>query len=156
MSYEVNVKEVVPQQILSIRLRTRLADIGREAGRAFGEMFAHLGRAQAHPAGPPMALYHGPEFDEEAVDVEFCVPVGRPVSGQGRMSGRELPGGPVAYTLHAGPYEAVGPTYGALQKWIQDHGREIDGAPRELYLVGPGQASDPAAFRTEVQWPIRR
>jgi len=155
MNYDVKTKELAPQQVLSIRLRTRLADIGGEAGRAIGEMFGHLGRAQLRPAGPPLALYHGPEFDEEAVDVEFCVPVGRPVSGHGRMNGRELPGGRVAYTLHSGPYESVGPIYAVLQKWIQEHGHECAGPPREVYLVGPGQVSDPAAFRTEVQWPIR-
>ena len=71
------------------------------------------------------------------------------------MNGRELPGGRVAYTLHSGPYESVGPIYAVLQKWIQEHGHECAGPPREVYLVGPGQVSDPAAFRTEVQWPIR-
>jgi len=153
--YDVKTKEIAPQQVLSIRVRTRLASLGEEASRAFGEMFAHLGRVHAGPAGPPLALYHGPMFDEEAVDVEWCVPVDRPLSGQGQVSGRELPGGRVACTLHAGPYQAVGPTYAALQKWIQEHGHESDGPPREIYLVGPGQAPDPAAFRTEVQWPIR-
>ncbi len=155
MAYDVKTKEIAAQQVLSIRSRTRLAEIGQEASRAFGEIFAHLGRAQTRPAGPPLALYHGPEFDEEAIDVEWCVPVGRPASGLGRMNGRELPGGRVAYTLHAGAYDAVGPTYAALQRWIQEHGHESDGPPREIYLVGPAQANDPAAFRTEVQWPIR-
>jgi DNA-binding transcriptional MerR regulator len=155
-SYDARTKEVVPQQMLSIRIRTRLAELGAEGSRAFGEMIAHLGRAQAHPAGPLFALYHGPEFDEDAIDVEWCVPVGRPVSGQGRMSGRELPRATVAYTLHAGPYDAVGPTaYAALQKWMQEHGHESDGPPREVYLVSPCQTSDPAAYRTELQWPIR-
>ncbi len=68
--YAVRTKELVPQQVLSIRLRTRLASLGMDAPRAFGEMIAHLGRAQAHPAGPLFALYHGPEFDEEDLDVE--------------------------------------------------------------------------------------
>ena len=155
MAYEVKTKEVAAQQVLTIRVRARLANLGNEASRAFGEMFGHLGRAQARPAGPPFALYHGPEFNEEDIDVEWCLPVGRPVSGHDRMNGRELRGGTVAYTLHAGPYDAVGPTYAALQKWIQEHGHESDGPPREVYLVGPGQTSDPAGYRTEVQWPIR-
>ena len=155
-SYDVKTKAAVAQQVLSIRTRTRLADLEKEAASAFGEMAAHLGRARAHPAGPPLALYPGPEFDEEAVDVEWCVPVSRPVSGQGRMNGSEVPGGTVAYTLHAGPYDAVGPAaYAALQTWMQEHGHESDGPPREVYLLGPCQTSDPGAYRTELQWPIR-
>jgi effector-binding domain-containing protein len=155
MTYEVRTKELAPQPIVAIRLRTRLAEVGSEAGRAFGELFAHLGRAGAAPAGPPMALYHGAPGEDEHVDVEFCVPVSRPMSGVGRISGRELPGGAAAYTLHCGPYDAVGPAYGALQRWIQEHGHEGSGAPREIYLVGPQQVADPAQLRTEVQWPIR-
>ncbi len=156
LAYEVRTKEVLPQQAISVRARTRLAGIAQEATRGFGEIGAHLERVHVPPAGPPFALYHGPEFDEEALDVEWCVPVGRPVSGVGRMGGREVPGATVAFTLHAGPYEAVGPTaYAALQGWMQEHGHESDGPPCEVYLVGPCQASDPAALRTELQWPFR-
>jgi effector-binding domain-containing protein len=154
-SYEVRTKELAAHQVLSIRTRARLRDLGDQGPRAFGEIIAHLGRAQAQAAGPVFALYHGPEFDEEAVDVEWCVPVDRPVCGKGHLSGRELPGGTVAYTLHAGPYEAVGPNaYAALQSWIQEHGHESDGPSREVFLVGPCQASESAAYRTELQWPI--
>lgn len=155
MTYDVRTKEVGPQQILGVRLRARLGDLGHEAGRAMGELFSHAGRAGTAPAGPPFALYHGPPGEDEEVDVEFCVPVGRPMSGAGRISGRELPGGLVAYTLHCGAYDSVGPAYAALQRWIQEHGHEGTGAPREIYLVGPQQASDAAGLRTEVQWPIR-
>jgi DNA-binding transcriptional MerR regulator len=155
MTYDVRTKEVAPQQVIAIRLRTRLADIGYEAGSAMGELFAHLGRAGAAPAGPPLALYHGAPNDDEEVEVEFCVPVSRPMSGAGRISGRELPGGPVAYTLHCGRYDAVGPVYAELQRWIQEHGHEGAGPPREIYLVGPQQENDPGRYRTELQWPIR-
>ncbi len=155
MTYDVRTKEVPQQQIISVRTRTRLADLGAEAGRAFGELFAHLGRAGAAPAGPPFALYHGAPSEDEHVEVEFCVPVSRPMSGAGRVSGRELGGGPTAYTLHCGRYDAVGPVYAALQRWIQEHGHECADAPREIYLVGPQQVADPAQFRTELQWPLR-
>jgi DNA-binding transcriptional MerR regulator len=153
--YDVKTKEIAAQQIVSVRVRTRLADLAAEAGRAFGELFGHLGRAGAPPVGPPLALYHGAPGDDEQVDVEFCVPVGRPLSGAGPVSGRELAGGLAAFTLHAGRYDTVGPVYAALQRWIQEHGHAIAGPPREVYLVGPQQARDPSELRTEVQWPIR-
>lgn len=155
MTYDVRTKEIAPQQIIAVRTRARLADMAAESGRAFGELFGHLGRAGAAPAGPPFALYHGEPGEDDTVDVEFCVPVTRPMSGAGRVSGRELGGGTVAYTLHAGAYDAVGPVYAALQRWVQEHGHECAAAPREIYLVGPQQARAPADLRTEVQWPIR-
>ena len=155
MTYDVRTKDIEPQQIIGIRLRTALSSLGTEAGRAFGELFGHAGRAGANLAGPPLALYHGPPGDDDQVDVELCVPVDRPMSGGGRITGRELPGGRAAFTLHCGPYDAVGPVYAALQRWIQEHGHACADAPREVYLVGPQQARDPGDLRTEVQWPIR-
>lgn len=155
MTYDVKTKDVAPQRIISIRLRSPLADLGAEAARAYGELFAHLGRAGAAPAGPPLAVYHSEPSEEDGLDVEFGVPVTRPMSGAGRISGRELGGGRAAFTLHCGRYDAVGPGYAALQQWIQAHGHEIAEGPREIYLVGPQQAADPSGFRTELQWPFR-
>ncbi len=155
MTYEVRTKEVAPQQIIAIRLQTRLADLGTEVPRAVGELFAHLDRAGAAPAGPPLALYNGEPGEDGQVDVDLCVPVSRPMSGAGRISGCELPGGLCAYTLHRGPYAAVGPGHAALQRWVQEHGHESAGGAREIYLVGPRQVRDEAELRTELQWPIR-
>jgi DNA-binding transcriptional MerR regulator len=154
-SYEVRTKEVAAQQVIGIRMRSSIAEIGRDSAAAYGELFGHLGRAGAPPAGPPFALYHAEPTDAGELDVEFCVPVGRPMSGAGRVTGREVPGGRAAFTLHVGAYDAIGPAYAALQGWIQAHGHEGAGAPRELYVVGPDAGRAPAEYRTELQWPIR-
>jgi DNA-binding transcriptional MerR regulator len=153
--YEVRTKEVAPQQVIGIRMRSSLTQIARDTGAAYGELFGHLGRAAAPPAGPPLALYHAEPGEAGELEVEFCVPVARPMSGAGRITGRELAGGRAVFTLHAGAYDGVGLAYAALQRWIQEHGHEGAGPPREIYLVGPDQARTPADLRTEVQWPIR-
>ena len=56
--------------------------------------------------------------------------------------------------MHVGPYPDVGGAYQALMGWIQAHGHETAGPPREIYLNGPDEVSDPAQLRTEVLWPI--
>ena len=156
MSYTVNVKEVSSQPILGIRLHTSLAAIGNEAGGALGELFAYLAELGVRPAGPPGAQYYqGEAFQEDDLDVEFWVPIDKRLAGRGRMNGGELAAGAAATTLHAGPYDQLGNAYSALAAWIQQHGHDMAGPPRELYLVGPGQAATPADLRTEVVWPIR-
>jgi effector-binding domain-containing protein len=155
MAYEVKVREVVPQPVLSVRTRTSLAQIADLMGAAFGEMFGYLFQAGAQPAGPPCSIYHDPEFREDDLDVEICVPVDRPLPPQGRVQMSELPGGTVAYTLHVGPYDGVGPAYQAVTTWIQEHGHETAGPPRETYLNGPDEVKDPSEYRTEIIWPIR-
>ena len=155
MAYEVKVREVVPQPVLSVRTRTSLAEIAALMGAAFGEMFGYLCQAGAQPAGPPCSIFYDPEFREDDLDVEICLPVDRPLPPQGRVQMGELPGGTVAYTLHVGPYDAVGLAYQAVTTWIQEHGHETAGPPRETYLNGPDEVKDPSEYRTEIIWPIR-
>lgn len=151
----VTLVEVPELQILGRRLRTPLADIGPRVGEALRALFEHVARSRARPAGPPFALYHGAEFDPDDVDVETCVPVDRPLSGAGDLVGRSLPGGAAASTLHAGPYEEISSAHAAVFAFAAERGHEPAGAPREIWLVGPGQVTDPMDFRTEVQLPVR-
>jgi effector-binding domain-containing protein len=155
MAYDVQIMKVEELPILGLRERVSMKGFGEAIGRAYGELFGYVGRIGARPAGPPFALYHDEEFKEEDVDVEFCVPIDRRVAGAGRLDGRVLPAGEVAVTLHAGAYEGIGGAYRALAAWIQEHGHETAGPPRETYLCGPPQASSPAEYRTEIAWPIR-
>jgi effector-binding domain-containing protein len=37
---------------------------------------------------------------------------------------------------------------------VQDHGHELAGGPREVYLNESGEVSE-ADLETEVQWPIK-
>jgi DNA-binding transcriptional MerR regulator/effector-binding domain-containing protein len=154
MPYEVKLKQVELQPILGLRTRTSLAQLGRLTGRHLGALFGYLGGLGVRPVGPPMSIYHDPEFLEDDVDWELCVPVERRVTGDARMNGRELPAGKVAYTVHAGPYDEVGPAYCALMAWIRERGHQTLGPPREVYLVGPDQAGDPSGYRTEIAWPV--
>ncbi len=155
MTYDVAIRETAPQPVISIRGHTPMAGIASFIGQAYAEEFALLGQLGVRPAGPPFAVYHDQEMREEDVDMEAAVPVAAPVEGSGRIVGWILPGGPVASTLHVGPYEEIGRAYSALAEWLQANGREMAGPPRESYLVGPTEARDPAELRTEVIWPIR-
>ena len=154
MDYSVDVREVAAQPFAGIRGHTSLTGMPGFVGGAYGEIFGTLGRQGVRPAGPPFILYHDPEFKEEDIDVEVAVPVSEPVEASGRIVGGTLPAGSIACTLHLGPYEGIGGAYRAVTAWIEEHGREFAGPPREVYLVGVGQA-EPAAYRTEIQFPIR-
>jgi len=155
MPYDVRIKEQGAQPIVSVRTHTSLARISETMGQAFGEIFGYLGQLGVQPAGPPLSIYHDPEFKEDDLDIEIGVPCERRLAGKGHLDGRELPGGPVATTLHAGPYDSIGQAYQALYAWIQEHGHETDGPPREVYLVSFGQTQNPDEFRTELAWPLK-
>jgi effector-binding domain-containing protein len=156
MTYEVHVHEVAPQTAASIRGRAAWADLGAFVGGSLQELFHVAGSQGARFAGPPYAIYHHADSTEAEVDVEVGVPVAESVEPEGRVVATTIAGGLVATTMHCGPYENVGPAYQALGEWVQEHGHEMAGPPREVYLTDPNTVPDPGANRTEIVWPIRK
>jgi effector-binding domain-containing protein len=138
--YEVGVKQVPAMEVVSVRKTIPLAGIGE----LFGEAFRKL---RARPAGPPVAIYHDPEFDPEKADIEVAVPVAARGTGT-------LPAAEVAFVTHVGPYSKFGEVYQALTDWLQANGRQMSGPPREIYLVGPESKRPESEYVTEVQFPV--
>lgn len=155
MDYEIKIRTLEAQPMVSIRTRTSLAELAGVMGRAYGELYGYLGELGVRPAGPPLVLYHDPEFKEDDLDVEIGVPASERVPSRGSVITGELPAGTVAYTMHPGPYGEIGAAYRAVLAWMQTRGHESAGPPREVYLVGPGQAESETEYRTELNWPIR-
>jgi len=155
MPYEVTVKELAPQQVAALKRRTSLKSIGATIGEAFATLMTTMGKAGVAPAGPPFIVYHEVIDEETDGDIEICVPVSRSFEAEGDVRVAEVAGGPVASTVHHGPYAEIGPAYHTLTGWIQDHGHEIGGPPREVYLTDPSGTSDPADNITEIDFPIR-
>ena len=77
-------------------------------------------------------------IDEETDgDIEICVPVAAPSPGDSAVYGRELEGGTMATAIHHGPYQEISAAYHTLTGWISEHGHEMAGPPREIYLNDP-------------------
>ena len=154
-AYEVKVRDMVTQAIVSVRGHVPMSGMPEFFQRAYRDIFGLIGSVGVRPAGSPVSIYHDPEFRDDDVDVEVAVPVSEPVEGAGRVVFGALAGGPVAYTLHVGPFDEIGNAYTALAEWTQAHGHEPAGPPRECYLTDPQTTPNPAEYRTEVIWPIK-
>ena len=156
MPYEVTVKELPAQPVAATRTTTDLGHIAAAISTGVDAVLAELGRRGLEPAGPLQVVYHADQVldDDTEAPIEICFPVAGPFDGAGEVYGTELPGGPAAVTLHRGPYAEIGPAYHTVSGWISDHGHELAGGPREVYLNVPGEVPE-ADLLTEVQWPIR-
>lgn len=125
----------------------------------FGDGFAALGMAGVTLAGPPLLVYHDPEFSPESMDVELVCPVPSGVKGPLPTPGgrtlelRTLPGGEAAVIVHIGPYETLGEAYQALAGWIGQHGYRVTGPCQEIYLSSP---QDPGPPVTEIRMPVEK
>jgi len=155
MPYEVQVKEVPTQHVVAVRKHTSLARIGQDIQDGFGQIWGAIGPRGIAPAGPPFLVMDEVIDEETEGDVEICVPVPERFESAGGVTVREVEGVTAATTVHRGPYDQIGPAYHTLTGWIQEHGHEVAGPPREVYLTDPQETPDPADYLTEVVFPIR-
>jgi effector-binding domain-containing protein len=156
MPYEVTVKQLPAQQVAATRTVSDLRQIASAISGGVHLVLEELGRRGIEPTGPLQVVYHAEQVldTETSAPIEICWPVAAPFEGDGEVYGTELAGGPAAVTVHRGPYAEIGPAYHTLSGWVQDHGHELAGGPREVYLNDPRQVEE-ADLQTEVRWPIR-
>jgi effector-binding domain-containing protein len=158
-SEDVIIRDMEPQQILSIRGKIRTEQLGEAMGSRIGALAAYLEQSGAQPAGPPFVRYH--TFDESETDFELGVPVAEPVEGEGRIAAGELPGGPAIATWHYGAHDRLGEAYARVEDALNESGREPSGPPLEVYhwidftKGDDPAASDPTTWRTELILPVR-
>jgi DNA-binding transcriptional MerR regulator len=123
----------------------------------YDEAMAELDAAIAgRPAfGPPGGHYANELFTDGRGAVLVYRPVADPPT-RGRVRPRDLRPAELAVVVHPGPHDDIGVTYGRLGAWVVDHALAVDGPVHETYLVGPRDDPDPAAWRTEIGWPVFR
>ena len=141
----VTWKTVPDTLVASVRFQGKHGDIG-----------GHLERlstlAGSSVAGEPIVLYRGGD------DMEVCLPVSRPVEGDG-VASRTLEGGVMLCAPFRGRAgstetgEAVGEMFGRLWRHTVEHHVGVTEEPWREVRVG-GDAGDEGAYAAELQVPM--
>ncbi|GAA4867344.1 MerR family transcriptional regulator [Actinomycetospora straminea] len=119
---------------------------------AMAELEAAVGDAVTGPAG---GSYDNALFEQERGHALVYLPTAAPPR-TGRVHPVTLPAAELAVATHVGEHDGAEVTYGELGTWVVENAMAVAGPVRERYLVGPREASDPAAWRTEIGWPVFR
>jgi AraC family transcriptional regulator len=146
-------KEIAPQPVLFIRRRIARSELQPTLAECFGKLYTHAQTKGLPIAGFPLARYisTGPGL----WTIEPSIPLAAPAAGEGEMQPGTLPGGPVAFAVHMGPYDQLEATNAAVERWIEKQGYVVGGAPWEWYVTDPGEVPNPADWKTEVYWPLQ-
>lgn len=155
MSYDVILKELPAVIVASMRRVIPSYDAFNEI---YPEMGAIMQKDNVRCAVPEycFTLYHDGEYKEKDIDVEICQAVVAPAPDSEKVKYKRIEGVPVAACIiHKGPYNTIGMSYSAVNRWIEENGYEIVGQPRESYLDGIWNKENPEEWLTEIQVPVR-
>ncbi len=149
---EITRREAEATPILFIQRQVAPAELQGVFAECFPQIFGHCMQAGHAIAGHPMARYISAE--EPLFTVDCIIPLQQAAPGEGEIQAGTLQAGPVAFATHSGPYEGLGQSYDAIERWIADNGLTKNGAAWEWYITDPGDEPDPAKWATEIYWPI--
>lgn len=154
--HQVTLKKIEPIIIASVR--DVLPEFsGTEIAKMFQELIGFVMSNQTKPAGPTMMIYNDEDYKEQDADIEVAFRIDRIIPADGRIRIYELSGIDQAASLvFKGSYEEMGEAYNAVMSWVAYNDYRINGLCRELYLVSPGDTSDPSQYVSEIQIPITK
>ncbi len=149
---EYQILDREAQDVASVRLKVRSADISATLAGIYPEIMGHLYAEGAKITGPPFSRYHS--FSGDEIDLEAGLPIAEPVAEKGRVKMGQLPGGRTVIGWHVGPYDRLMGAHEALKAWLDGQNLKPRGGPWEIYWTDPGVVPDPAKWRTQLFLPI--
>lgn len=152
MSYDITKKELPPQPALVVRRRVKPSEIATVLAEVLPRVFQYAQLSGPALAGQPFTRYL--EWGPGLLTIQAGMPIAGLPSGGGDIAVDTLPGGLVATTTHAGPYDKLSDAHAAIQVWIESKGLVAAGAPWESYVTDPADYPDPKDWKTEIFWPI--
>jgi len=141
MSLEVNVKQVAPQQVLSVTQHIKVNKLDETIRASVDTMYAMLKEQKVEASAPPFGIFHGAINEQEDGPIEICLPVNGTVNGKGEIAVKQLQGGDAACVMTVGAqtdFPAILGAYDAAADWINKNGYAMAEPPREVWHSGPG------------------
>jgi len=151
---DVDYRFIPAFRAYGVRDHVERAEIGPWCGRAFAQLGAVAAARGINATSG--ATYSDDFFAEDAGEVVAFLPVAPDQEPADGVELVDIPGGFFAIAVHTGALTDFDRSYGALGSHVAEHCEVAPGPIRELYVVSPGDVDVPAAYRTEICWPIQR
>ena len=154
MRYPVSVKTIPARYAATIRMTIPRYE---DEGMVWQLLCEETDPLHLVPDEPCLTAAEFPddEFKEENVEIFAWKTVKGTYPDTEHVKFRALPAVKVASCTVKGGYEQMPEVYAAVISWVQENGYEPDGSLFNLYHVSPHETQDPAAFVTEVCYPIK-
>lgn len=145
-------------KLFTIQDSATSVDIGEKLGALYGEIGAEMQKQGMTQAGAPLAIYDRVEYNPDG-SMKFWFKAGIPVDKAGKNAGRvmywESTAGNAVKCNYYGDYAETGACHEAIDKYITDNGKTINGGVWEVYVTDPGTEPDTMKWLTEIYYPVQ-
>lgn len=156
MSYEISIEEVAPRALIVAHARANNRTLGALIGELLPQVWQFIKENGLENTGHSIVIYHGEGGDDIFSDEGMPIEIGAEVLGSFQNTDAirhsASPGGKVARTLHAGPYQQLPAAHDAVRQWCEENGHAMTGLCWEFY---GHHHEDPARLETEVCYLLR-
>lgn len=148
--------QALPAIIVATHRRTirQYSDLGELCVNVIGPEMHRLG-CKCSPAGYCFTIEHNKEYTPTDIDIEYCEQVEEMGNDSEIIKFRQLEEVPKALCMkHYGPYDRFYEAYTEAFKYLEEHGLQIAGQPRTVYVDGAWNQEDPEKWLSIIQIPI--
>jgi len=153
MNYDITIQPTDETTLLFKSARCEPAKIAETLAQILPAVFEHVMKNGIEMTGPPTVLYV--QWGPSMMTLRGGIPVVKGTCGSDDIEAVVLEAGPAAVTLHSGSYDGLRDAHAAVERFIHEHGQEVRGPLREVYLTDPGEVPNPDDWRTQVLWPVK-
>lgn len=153
LHYNISVKSVPACPVVS--LRKIIHDYYDEAV-LWEELDRYVRQNNLPVSNESFAIYHDPEYKENNVDVEVCMPCQTSISPDNPFTLRTTETVPyMAYTMVYGDFSNITGAYLSFAGWLQRNSLyQMTGTSRQIVHRGPWNEPNPDNYLTELQIPL--
>ena len=146
MEYDVRREQLNTRPLAVVRRCARPQELSKVVPDACGLVWGALRSQQITGAGRHVAVYY-----DGQINLEVGVELDAPFAGLGEVVTSGTPPGPVATTIHYGPYGLLHEAHEAIRRWCAENGQVLAGPNWEIYGHWKDEwNSDPTKICTEV------
>lgn len=144
-SSTIITKTVEETFVASIRFKGKY----HQVPACFDYLYKHC---EPYSSGMHFTMYYDNDFKEDDADIECCVPVTTPVTGND-IKNKTVQGGKALSIIHNGSYDSLDNTHKVLREYAHTNNIDFQSPIREVYVKGRWMVMPrkPEKFVTEIQ-----
>lgn len=153
--FTIEERQIPEHRVLTTLRHTTVAGLSPWLGDTLSRLSAEAAKLPGGSTGHAYVIFHGEVNEDSDGPVEVCVPIATrdDVVAPHRVEAAHHEVF-TAITVAQVAFPQILSAYEAVERWIIDHGREISGPPREVYVDGFDRLT-PQELGCLVAFPVR-